>query len=300
MSLSVVINTRNAAETLEEALKSVTFADEIIIMDMESTDHTLSIAQKYTSNIFSHHPVGFVEPARNEAISKATKKWILVLDADEIVPKTLATLLTEISQDESEEFQSIDCLKIPRKNIIFGDWVQSAGWWPDFLVRFFKKNSVIWPEDIHAVPEMTGIVAQLPAEEKYALIHNNYTSVKQFLERLNTYTSVQASQKMETTLPPTPIDVLSDELLRRLFVWNGITGSYRGACLSILQSLAEVATYTKILESREFNGILGEIESVASLERFRKSLAYWVADWNVKNSVGIYKVFWMIRRRFAV
>ncbi len=300
MSLSVVINTRNAAETLEEALESVKFADEIVIMDMESNDDTVKIASQYTDKIFTHPKVGFVEPARNAAIAKSTKEWILILDADEVVPETLATILVLISRNEHPDFQSIDCLKISRKNIIFGDWVQSAGWWPDYLIRFFKRHAVTWPETIHAVPEVSGTISQLPAEEKYALIHNNYTSVSQFVQRLNKYTSIQATQGESTTLPATPVDVLSDELLRRLFVWNGISGSYRGLCLSILQSLAEVVTYTKILESRSFDGILGEKESVESLERLQKSLSYWTADWHVRNSIGVEKLFWMIRRRFAV
>lgn len=300
MSLAVVINTRNAADTIEDALKSVKFADQIVIMDMESTDETVNIASRYTDAIFTHPKAGFVEPARNAAIAKSTKNWILILDADEIVPETLGEILVKISRDEHPDFKSIDCLKIPRKNIIFGDWVQSAGWWPDYIVRFFKKHAVTWPETIHAVPEVSGTISQLPAEEKYALIHNNYTSVSQFVKRLNKYTSIQATQGESTTLPATPVDVLSDELLRRLFVWNGISGSYRGLCLSIMQSLSEVVTYTKILESRSFDGILGEEESIESLERFRNALSYWTADWHVQNSVGIHKLYWMIRRRFAV
>ena len=75
-SLSVVLNTKNSEQFLEAALKSVAFADEIIVVDMQSTDATKSIAKKYTSHVFNHKDVGYVEPARNFAIGKTSSKTL--------------------------------------------------------------------------------------------------------------------------------------------------------------------------------------------------------------------------------
>src|SRR5688500_1083795 len=94
--LSVVINTKNSERTLKAALDSVQFATEIIVMDMHSKDDTTKIAEKAKAKVFTHPDVGYVEPARNAAIAKATHDWVFILDADEVVPEKLAKVLGEI------------------------------------------------------------------------------------------------------------------------------------------------------------------------------------------------------------
>src|SRR6266498_5902614 len=134
--ISVVVTVFNGEKTLNACLESVKWADEIIVVDDGSTDGTISIAKKHTDKIYHHKSQGFVEPARNFAISKTTGDWILVLDADEQVPQSLAEKLQELAgQSETE------CVNLPRKNIIFNKWIQHTGWWPDYNIRFFKKGS---------------------------------------------------------------------------------------------------------------------------------------------------------------
>jgi glycosyltransferase involved in cell wall biosynthesis len=82
-TLSVVINTKNAAKTLPRTLQSVTFADEIVVVDMQSTDETKTLAAEVTDSIYDYDDVGYVEPARNFAISKASSEWIVIVDVDE-------------------------------------------------------------------------------------------------------------------------------------------------------------------------------------------------------------------------
>ncbi len=108
-------------------------ASEIVVVDMHSDDDTQKIAKKLGAKVFTHKRTGYVEPARNFAIGKATGEWILILDTDEKVSKILADRLKQISADDN----SADYYRLPRKNIIFGKWIKHSRWWPDYNIRFF-------------------------------------------------------------------------------------------------------------------------------------------------------------------
>ena len=97
MSISAVLIVKNEEKRLARALKSLKFVDEIVVFDMLSTDHTQAVAKKFTDQVFSTpEDFGYVEPARNLAVSKAKGEWILVLDADEEVPKSLADKIKDL------------------------------------------------------------------------------------------------------------------------------------------------------------------------------------------------------------
>ena len=188
--ISVVINTFNEEANMEKAIKSVSWADETIICDMHSGDNTVAIAKKLGAKIFFHEQVDYVEPARNFAISQATGDWILVLDADERIPQTLAKRLQEIAAN----MKQISSVKLPRKNIIFGKWMKTSMWWPDYQIRFFKAGKVKWRNEIHSKPEIEGGSIDLEPEEKWALIHYNYNNLSQYIGRMNRYTDIEAKE----------------------------------------------------------------------------------------------------------
>src|SRR4051812_14037292 len=99
--ISVVINTLNEASTLERAIKSVEWADEVLICDMNSDDNTVDIAKKNGARVIRHERLSFVEPARNFSISKTENEWVLVIDPDEEIPESLAKKLVEIADSGS-------------------------------------------------------------------------------------------------------------------------------------------------------------------------------------------------------
>ena len=134
MSLSIALITLNEEANIERCLSSLkSFADEIILVDMGSTDQTLQKAKEFSAKIFTHPYTGFVEPARNYALDKTQGDWVFLIDADEELPKTLKLLLKELIREKSKSFY-----RVPRKNIIFGRWIKHAYWWPDYQIRFFK------------------------------------------------------------------------------------------------------------------------------------------------------------------
>lgn len=313
MSLSVVINTKNSAETLVKALESVSFADEIIVVDMASTDDTLTIAKKYTKHVFDHPDVGFVEPARNFALSKATQDWILILDSDEEVTPALQEVIQQISQPEQtpksrvtvKDIQPADCYYLPRKNIIFGQWVKT-GWWPDYILRLFRAGHVEWSDEIHSIPVTTGQVAELPADPAAAIIHHNYQTIDQFLDRLNRYTSIEADQS--AAVKPSSADIwsaFSREFIRRAFADRGLADGQHGMTLALFQSLYQVAVLTKQWQQAEFglsnlSKTQEQEQVIQQLTQFQAELRYWIADWQVEHSSGLAQLYWKLRRKLKL
>ena len=137
MKISVIINTYNAEKHLAEVLESVKDFDEVLVCDMYSTDQTVSIAKRYNCQIIYHEKLGYVEPARQAAINAATYNWILLIDADEVVPPALKDYLYE-------QIKKPDCpngIRIPRKNYLMGKFVRCT--YPDYILRFFKKEGTV-------------------------------------------------------------------------------------------------------------------------------------------------------------
>ena len=135
MKISVVINTYNAEKYLERVLEAVKGFDEILICDMYSTDNTIPIAQKYNCTIIYHENTGYVEPARNYAIQSAKYPWVLVIDADEIVPPALKDFLYKRIQEEN----CPSGIRIPMKNYFMGRFMHCV--YPSYLLRFVKKET---------------------------------------------------------------------------------------------------------------------------------------------------------------
>lgn len=250
--ISVVINTRNEEKNLPRLLSSVKdLADEIVVVDMFSTDNTVAIAKKAGARVYTHRTTGYVEPARNFAIGKATGDWVLVLDADEEVPPTLVKSLRKIVNSKN----TVGFYRLPRKNIIFGKWIKHSRWWPDYNIRFFKKGNVAWSEIIHSVPETHGRGTDLLSVEDNAIVHHEYGSIGQYIDRLNRYTDIQASQLAKDGYKFSWQDIIrrpTSEFLGRFLVGEGYKDGLHGLALALLQAFSEVALYLKIWEHEKF------------------------------------------------
>lgn len=273
--ISVVINTFNEEKNIDRVLNSVKWADEIVIVDDGSTDQTIDLAKKYTKKIFHHKGVGYVEPARNFALSKATNEWILLLDADEEVSVTLAKRL----QDISVEMKDINYVEIPRKNIIFGKWMKASMWWPDFHPRFFKKGKVMWKNEIHSKPELLGNGIKLPEEEQLAITHYHYDNVTQFVERMNRYTTIQSNDLIRLGYRFKWHDLISKpmgEFLGRYFANRGFEDGLHGLSLSLLQAFSFLVMYLKVWQAEKFRQkelSLQELKEVSRRSAFE--INYW-------------------------
>ena len=190
MKISVVIQTYNSEQFLERVLNSVKEFDEIVVCDMYSTDRTIEIARKFDCKIVYHKKTDFCEPARNFAIHSATYDWVLVVDSDEIVPADLKDYLYTLLREQ----RAIGGVWIPRKNYLMGKFIH--GDYPDYILRFFRKQNAFWPPYVHAVPRVEGKVIRVPRNKKeLAFIHlvNNPLELK--LNKLNIYTSKEIPKR---------------------------------------------------------------------------------------------------------
>lgn len=282
-SISVVVNTLNEEKNLSRALSSVKgIAEEIIVVDMDSSDNTAAIAKKAGAKVYNHKPTGYVEPARNYAISKANGNWIFILDADEEISTDLGKRVKRISTDSS----SADYYRVPRKNLVFGKWLKHSRWWPDYNIRLFRKGSVVWSEIIHSVPETHGRGEDLPDQEKYAIIHHHYTSVSQYIERMLRYTSVQAEELVRGGYVFSWQDLIrrpNAEFLSRFFAGEGYKDGVHGLVLSSLQAFSELVLIVKVWEIQKFRD--EEINHKTLDDTFKRTeaeLDHWLANKKIR------------------
>lgn len=290
--ISAVINVRNEADNLKKCLKSIkNFADEIIVVDMHSTDGSDQVAKNYDAQVFSYRPIKFVEPARNFAISKATGKWIILLDPDEYLHKTLKKELKRITQRSD-----VDWVRIPRKNIIFGKWLRHTNCWPDYLIRFFKKGSVTWKKEIHSQPTTHGNGLTMLDSEKLAIRHHNYNTITQFVTRAIRYSNIQADELKASNYKLKTSDFIlkpMQEFNSRFFAAEGYKDGIHGLIFSLLQMQAIALVYIRLWEKQgSSDKVLSKESFVSASQETIFEYSYWFSKYFKKEyTSNVFKIF---------
>lgn len=303
MSISAVVIAKNAEKIIKKSLESVQFANEVILVDIKSTDQTSEIAKKYCTRVCDYgQDSTFVEPVRNFALSQAKKDWILVLDADEEIPESLAKKLQEIDRKDLG-----NVYYLPRKNMVSGAWMQHTGWWPDYQLRFFKNGLVTWGNKIHGQAKIAGgyKASTLEATEEMAILHHNYQNTKDYLLRFDRYTDIEAEQKSHELTDQFSISqsallkAFSDDWLRRYFAREGYKDGVRGFYLSLMQAVYQMTVQMKIFDRLANKKTLEKDEQqdlIKDLRHFQKELNYWIGDLEIKQKKGLRK-FWVSLKR---
>jgi glycosyltransferase involved in cell wall biosynthesis len=247
-SISVVVHTLNEERNLPFALRSVrSWVDDIVVVDMASDDDTRVVAQRFGARVFAHERVGFADPARETGCAHATGDWILVLDADELVPEPLSRRLREIAAADSA-----DVVRLPRLNYILGGPLAHSGWNParDLQTRFFKRGAVRMGALVHQnASALEGArVVDLPAAPGGELVHFNYLDTTHFLYKLERYATIAAAEAHGRGERPSWRTLLlrgSREGLARYFKHGGWRDGWRGLSLSLLMVAYHVTVYAK-------------------------------------------------------
>ncbi len=184
-TLSVIIITKNEAKNIEACLKSVSFADEIIVFDSGSTDSTVSLCQQYTKKVFSTDWPGF-GPQKQRALNIATCDWVLSLDADERVSEALKSeILAVIKAPDHESYW------LPRQSYVCQIPVKKGGWYPDYIRRLFKRGSGEFSKAlVHEEVLVTGESGYL----KTPITHYSYENLDSLVEKFNQYTTLGAEE----------------------------------------------------------------------------------------------------------
>jgi glycosyltransferase involved in cell wall biosynthesis len=279
--ISVVINTLNEEKNLPYALRSVrTWADEIVVVDMHSEDRTVEIAREYGAKVYFHDRILAFDGARAFAVSQATGDWVLLLDADEMIPQPLSEKLIQLASEDTA-----DVVNISRLNYLLGGPLWHTGWGPhqDRHSRFFKKDKIDLNPRIHRFihPAQGARVLTLPYQGRMAFHHFNYVDCAHFLDKLNRYTTIEAQQAFERGERSTRVKAILHALLEfanRFIRKQGFRDGWRGFYLSLFMVFYRLAIYAKLkelqvlgrrdtIEARycgEAEGILREYEGVTS------------------------------------
>ena len=215
--ITVVINTYNASRHLEKVLQAAKNFDEIVVCDMESTDNTVDIAKKYGCKVVTYPKGNCVsaEPARNFAIQSASNYWVLVVDADEIITEELRIYL----YNRIKEPNCPSGIYIPRKNYVFNRFLKSS--YPDFQLRFFKRDGSNWPPHVHTIPSVDGVTEKIPALRiELALIHISDT-VYDMICKLNQYTENEIIKRKGTKITLLRIFVKCTFRFLKFYIFKG-------------------------------------------------------------------------------
>jgi glycosyltransferase involved in cell wall biosynthesis len=196
--ISAVIITCEDEDVLEPCLVSVAdWVDEIIVVDMHSTDGTRSIAARYGARLVDHDRLPYAEPVRNFAMEQAIHPWLLVLDPDERVLWPLAQRLREVAREDAW-----DVVDLPFIQAAFGRALSAPGTQDGAHPRFIRRGVATWPAEIHMMPTFHGLRRlDLSADGDWrkldlAVLHDTWRSPHQVLEKLARYVPKDAERRL--------------------------------------------------------------------------------------------------------
>jgi glycosyltransferase involved in cell wall biosynthesis len=189
LKLSVTVITKNEAADIGDALASVAWADEIVVVDSHSSDDTVAIVRRYTDRVIARDWPGYGNQ-KNYAASIASHDWILSLDADERVTPALADEIRRVLAGAPTE----SGFRIPRVTWHLGRWIRTTDWYPDPQLRLYDRRSAEWTgRRVHESVKARGAVGRLNGE----LQHYAYRDISDHLETIDRYTTYAACQMFE-------------------------------------------------------------------------------------------------------
>lgn len=295
-TLAVVISAYNEESVLARCLASVSFADEIIVVDNASSDKTAEIAKKYTDKIYKRENQLMLNINKNYGFSKAISDWILNVDADEEIPPGLAKeILSAIRSDPTE-----NGFWIKRKNLLFGKWIQHGLWWPDKQLRLFRRQKGKFPcVHIHEYIEVEGRTRELT--ESY--IHHNYESVHQYLTKIDRASSSEALSLKEMNHQFVWYDAIRfplSDFLKIYFAQQGFRDGLHGLVLALFQAFYSFAVFAKFWEMQGFPE--RDITPAAvekELDHRGREARYWMLTMMIDETKNVFKkIRGKIERKF--
>jgi glycosyltransferase involved in cell wall biosynthesis len=232
--ISVCIVCRNEADKLEPALQSVQWADEILLLDLSSTDGSVELAERYGAKVTTREPVPIVEMVRNEIAAEARNDWILALDPDERVSPGLADQLQQAARNDD-----VDAIVIPRMNYDFGYPPSSPLQRYEPQLRMYRRSRVLWPTVPNVLPTVDEQrVSRIPAVDEFVLVHDRSRNIPEVLERSIRYAPIQAQSMLdrgETFSARAMFQALRTQVARHFFkgqaLRDGVPGLLRASTL---------------------------------------------------------------------
>jgi glycosyltransferase involved in cell wall biosynthesis len=241
--LSVAIITFNEEKNIERALKSVDFADEIIVVDSFSTDATVEICKKYTDNVTLREFKGHIDQ-KNHALSLTANDWVLSIDADEEVTAKLKENIIAVLKSDGVK----DAYKMPRRSFYLGRWVRFSGWYPDYNVRLVNKNKSKWGGiDPHDKMMVDGECGTLKGD----LLHYPYKDIAHHLDTINKYTSIAAGRLYEKGKTTSVLNIAVRPVftfIKKFFLKLGFLDGVAGFVIAVSTAFYTFSKYLKLYD----------------------------------------------------
>lgn len=242
--ISAVVIAKNEEKKIEDCLKSIKWCDEIILVDSGSTDNTIRVAKNLGVNVITTKNGGFSD-WRNIGLNEVKYDWILYVDADERINEKLKDEIISVVNFAGK----YSWYAIPRKNNILGKDMMHGGWYPDYVKRLFKKDSLKkWVNELHEEPIVDGEMGYL----KNDLIHVKHASLSEMVAKTNKWSEIEAKLMFEANHPKMSwwrfVRIMLTELIDRLIIKRGFLDGGEGVIYAFYQMWSRFISYAKLWE----------------------------------------------------
>lgn len=245
--LSVAIITKNEEKRLPECLKSVSFADDIVVVDSGSTDRTQEIAREFGCGVFVEEWKGF-GPQKNSAIEKCKNRWVLILDADERLPEAARIeILKTLQNPEASAYT------LMRKNYLHGRWLKHSGYWPDRHIRLVDKTKGSHISIIHEKWMTDGDIQDIDSH----IDHYAFSDYSDMLKTLNDYSSIIARDLFASGKRANPLSPVWHGIgmfFKIYIIERGFLDGMDGLVTALTKAGGSFFKYAKLLEFLKKNG----------------------------------------------
>ena len=246
-TISAVIITFNEAENIVACLESVSWADEIVVLDSGSTDLTVDIARGYTEKVLSQPWAGY-SAQRNAAHDLAECDWILSLDADERITPELAEEIRRMLENPPED---LDGFELPYKVFYREKWLRHGGFFPEKHLRLFRRDRGRYGDRaVHESLKVDGQTGML----NHFVEHYSYRSVSDYLARMDTYSTLSAEEYFRRGRRTGPLRTTGRALFnffKMYFLQRGFLDGYEGFLMAGLYTMYTFTKYAKLRELTE-------------------------------------------------
>jgi glycosyltransferase involved in cell wall biosynthesis len=241
--VTATIITFNESANIAAALESVAWADEIVVVDAQSSDDTVATARRFTDRVIVREWPGYIDQ-KNYAASLATHDWILSLDADERVTPALAGEIRALLGADT----ACAGYRVPRVSHYLGRWIRSTDWYPDCQLRLYDRRRARWAgRYVHESVQADGAVGRLHAD----LQHYPYRDVSHHLRTIDRYSSLAARQMHEDGRRTGAVRIIAHgdaAFLRNYILRGGFRDGTAGLIVSLLNAYYVMLKFVKLWE----------------------------------------------------
>jgi glycosyltransferase involved in cell wall biosynthesis len=246
-TVSAIIIAKDEEKMIPKCLASLAWVDEILVIDTGSTDKTIEIAKKAGAKVIRYATGKTFSDWRSYGLKIATGDWILYIDADERVTEELKN---EIMQTINTTYNiRYTCFAIPRRNVVLGQELKHGGWWPDYVKRLYKKESLKgWKGELHEEPIFKGDIGHLINP----MMHIKHETFSEMVDKTNNWSEIEAKLMFDANHPPMNIPRFLSAMFRefwdRMIVKKAFLDGKVGIMFATYQVFSRFVSYAKLWE----------------------------------------------------